>query len=104
MEIEDFGSEIEMRGEIGCIGGIIISVNKTIRYVQDDLVQTSNYSYNVRKLNGHNWFRYDNGHVHEGHLDEHHKDVFNPETGERFPSEWVGKERWPHLSLSLIHI
>lgn len=98
LSFEDFGEFVELKGEIGCIGGIIISVCKVIEYVDEEHVQTCSYAYNVRKLNKGTWFRYDDAHAHEGHSDEHHKDVYDPETGVKELSEWVGENDWPHLS------
>jgi hypothetical protein len=46
-------------------------------------------------------FRYDNFHVYsrEGHPDAHHKHIFDHSTWrERTPPEWIGEDRWPHLS------
>jgi len=97
LSIEQFHDSLVMSGEICCLGGIVISVFKTMRFVTDDTVQTVGYSYNVRLYHGNNLFRYDNAHEHEGHQDAHHKDLYNPKTGERLPSKWIGEARWPTL-------
>jgi hypothetical protein len=49
-------------------------------------------------------FRYDNAHryVREGHPDEHHRHRFDHAMwSEIEPPEWIGRERWPHLSQAI---
>jgi hypothetical protein len=89
-----------IQGEIACQGNIVITVYKILDIVvsgEVPEVRTSRYSYNVRVLGKHNVFRYDNCHAHQGHPDEHHKDVFDFVTGDRVDSQWVGEQGWPTL-------
>lgn len=93
-----------MFGEIGCLGGILISVEKQLLIVgsaqSDALVQTSWYSYNASIRGGHNIWRYDNQHEDasfRGHPDPHHKHIFDWQTGDEIKVDWIGAEGWPNL-------
>lgn len=93
-----------MFGEIGCLGGIVIRVEKRLIVVEgegvDVAVQTQWYSYNVSIRNGHNIFRYDNQHddaSFRDHPDPHHKHVFDWRTGDEEEIQWVGAQGWPNL-------
>lgn len=101
---------LRLAGTIACLGGIEIDVEKTLQLVRpdatpllaselhggEDHVRTVRYRYNVRIRGRFNVFRYDNAHRHEGHADEHHKDLYDWKTGKRLRSEWIGPE-WPTL-------
>jgi len=96
---------ILLRGEIGCRGRIVIGVEKFLEILErldgDAIVETRWYTYNVRVRGKHNIFRYDNQHpeyLHIGHHDEHHKHVFDSETGEELGTVWISSDGWPHLS------
>jgi hypothetical protein len=102
LSVDDFSQAgfYVMQGEIACLGNIVITVYKIIDIVASGdvpIVRTSRYSYNVRVMGQHNVFRYDNWHAHEGHPDEHHKDLFDFTTGDRTDSKWVGEGGWPTL-------
>lgn len=93
-------------GEIGCLGKIVISVEKFIEIVsgfgEESMVRTKWYSYNVFIRGGYNISRYDNQddeYVRPGHEDEHHKHIFDWRTGEENPISpvWVGVNAWPTL-------
>ncbi len=94
-------------GEIGCLGGLVIRVEKLIRIVSQDpqepLVQTEWYAYNASLRNNHNIFRYDNQdedfNFRLGHADPHHKHTFDWCTGNELSESplWVGAEKWPTL-------
>ncbi len=95
-----------LRGQIACLGGIVITVDKFIEILEHQgsygLVQTKWYTYNVSLRGGNNIFRYDNqdkDYLRPGHQDEHHKHVFNPWNGCEIPNspEWIGLENWPTL-------
>lgn len=92
------------KGEIGCLGEIVISVDKIIAIVDfsDESVQTKRYAYNASIRGRGKIFRYDNQHSHHlrpGHLDPHHKHSFNWETNLEEPNSpvWVGESGWPTL-------
>ena len=102
IRIDDFSAAgaFIMQGEIACQGNIVVTVQKILDIVAwGDVpeVRTSHYSYNVRVLGQHNVFRYDNCHVHEGHSDAHHKDVFDFKTGDKAGTFWIGEGNWPTL-------
>lgn len=66
----------------------------------DPHVQTVEYSYNVSVYNRGNVFRYDNQHadrLHDDHSDEHHKHIFDWETGGQLSIIWIGADKWPTL-------
>lgn len=104
-------NELQLKGEISCLGNIVISVDKTLEIISGDLsrideaiVQTVDYEYNasVREIGRGrgNILRHDNAHIHPGHIDEHHKHLFDWHTGkdaENSPT-WVGVEAWPTLA------
>jgi hypothetical protein len=93
-----------LKGEIACLGNIVIAVNKTIEILEsdsdDDLVQTSEYSYNASVRGAKSFLRNDNAHPHEGHADSHHQHELDWRTETNLPGSprWVGVEGWPHLS------
>ncbi len=66
----------------------------------DAMVQTVTYSYNVSIRNQSNIFRYDNLHRFRGHPDNHHKHLYDWQTGEQLAEspEPVGVEGWPSLT------
>jgi hypothetical protein len=72
--------------------------------VNNPLVQTVWYSYNVSVRNHFNTFRYDNQDddfsFRLDHQDAHHKHVFDWQTGNELSDSpiWVGAEKWPLLS------
>jgi hypothetical protein len=92
-----------LRGEIACLGNIVVTVNKTIEILEsdseDDIVQTSGYSYNASVRGAKNFLRNDNAHSHEGHADPHHKHEFDWRTEANQPGSphWVGEQGWPTL-------
>lgn len=101
------GSEqLLMFGEIACLGGIVIRVEKALRILERNgsrsLVETDWYAYNVSVRNVANIFRYDNQDVdftfREGHQDRHHKYVFDWTTGDEQEVQWVGADNWPKLN------
>lgn len=86
---------------------MVIGVLKELEVVSDPgdpvVVQTTKYSYTVSVRGRHPIFRYDNHHedwLHQGHLDKHHRHVYDWKTGDRLPDSpiWVGADRWPTLS------
>jgi hypothetical protein len=97
------GSKIVGRGEISCLGEIVIDVYKMLSICDLDrkLIQTSEYSYNVFVRSYGNIFRYDNLDPpwREGHHDCHHKHSFDWRTGIESPGSplWIGREKWPTL-------
>lgn len=95
-----------LSGEIACLGEIVLWVDKTLDALEeirgDVIVQTTLYSYNAYVRGYHNIFRYDNldgDYLRPGHLDEHHRHVFDWRNGtERIGSPyWVGHDDWPTL-------
>ncbi len=64
---------IELKGEIACLGNILIDVHKILilqsgnSNVRSDLVHTSHYSYNASVRGFGSIFLYDNAHPHHLH-------------------------------------
>lgn len=95
-----------LEGSVGCLGEIIIEVAKFLEIVREGpvpknpYVETRWYKYHAF-IRGHRTiFRYDNqdpDYLRGGHIDEHHKHVHDPKTGEQLPESpiWVGAEGWP---------
>ena len=98
----DLGPFLEIAGEIGCAGRIVVKVWKRLEYVGDGpmpSVQTVRYSYHVSVQNGGSVFRYDDAHPHPGHADAHHRHAYDwprPSEVEGSPT-WVGAAGWPTL-------
>ncbi|MEL6603743.1 MAG: hypothetical protein AAFP20_11025 [Cyanobacteria bacterium J06614_10] len=98
--------QLLMYGEIACLGGIVVRVEKALRILESNgsnsLVETDWYAYNVSVRNVANVFRYDNQDVdftfREGHQDRHHKHVFDWTTGDELEVQWVGADNWPKLN------
>ncbi len=94
------GQGFLLEGEIACKGRIVISVRKFLGLVPrggEFDVQTNQYAYNVRVMGQGTVFRYDNHHVHAGHQDAHHKDVYRFPSDEKIGALWVGEAGWPTL-------
>lgn len=116
LSVKPYPSAIGIRGEMSCIGNIIISVDKILDILDDfpglggdKTVKTNWYAYNVSVRNVGNIFRYDNQHedyLYPGHQDSHHKHVFDLCTGKELiqSPEWVGVERWPTLGDVIIEV
>lgn len=72
---------IWLDGQLGCLGGIVITVEKTLVVVDDNddvpTVQTSEYNYNASVFGRGNIERHDNAHVHPGHSTAHHWHEFD---------------------------
>jgi hypothetical protein len=95
-----FADSLLMVGQIGCKGNIVITVEKLLAITDEEIVQTVRYSYQATIRNGHKILRYDNQHAHHGHADDHHKHVFNFQTGDELANSphWIGVDGWPTLS------
>ena len=97
------GGILSMTGEIACLGGIVVRVEKYLEVLAgealDAYVRTFEYKYNAFVRNHNNILRYDNTHVCEGHADPHHKHMFDWKTGDSLPGfpAWVGEHGWPTL-------
>lgn len=95
---------VELSGEIGCLGNIVISVSNTLQIHSgvdrsDWGVETIRYAYNASVRNHDNIIGYDNVHVHSGHLDAHHRHRFDWRTDTAIGGpEWIGIENWPTLA------
>jgi hypothetical protein len=92
-------SLITLKGLIGCLGGIVIAVDKTLIILDasdNPHVQTIDYAYNAWVRGHFNFLRYDNAHVHPGHPDPHHRHKYDWRTG-RGVVEHVGEGAWPTL-------
>jgi Family of unknown function (DUF6516) len=98
--------ELSIEGRIRCQNRLFIDVKKFLEVREHrgrTQVRTVDYRYHVgvEEPEARSIFRYDNAHryVKEGHPDAHHKHRFDHTTwGEITPPEWIGEERWPHLS------
>jgi hypothetical protein len=95
--------EIELSGQLLCLGGIVIGVRKVLEVVEDHetdpLVQTVEYAYNAH-LSGHgNFLRCDNSHAHPGHETDNHRHEWDYRTEEDLPGSprCTGID-WPLLS------
>ena len=105
LAIERFGPNIYLGGQVGCLGGIIVSVMKKIAILNhepDPFVQTEMYSYNASIAGRGSIFRYDNQHpdnLHPGHQDPHHKHLFDWKSSEELEGSpiWLGETAWPTL-------
>lgn len=92
---------MRMRGEIACLGEIVISVEKLMQVMQgtagspDATIQTVYYAYNASVRGGRNIARVDNA-DHHNHPDRHHRHDFDPQTGAEKLS-WIGEDAWPTL-------
>jgi hypothetical protein len=98
--IDDNPYEISLKGEIACLGHLLITVDKTLEILQGSgenaLVQTIVYDYNVSVRGYGNVFRYDNCHSRTGHPDNHHKHEFDWKLNEQGEGKvvWIGAEKW----------
>ena len=96
-------SLLTIRGEISCLGDIVIRVSKTLDVLDDGTadppVQTFLYAYNAFVRDQNSFLRHDNTHQYPGHADEHHRHDFDWRSGEHFPGSpsWVGPDGWPTL-------
>lgn len=103
LDFNQEGSIIIGRGEISCLGEIVIDVYKmlSIYDLNYRFVQTSKYSYNVFVRGYGNIFRYDNLDPpwRPNHQDSHHKHIFDWRTGTEMGGSplWIGREKWPTL-------
>lgn len=94
-------------GRIECQHGLFVEVKKFLAVENlasgERQAQTVKYTYHagVSGKQDRGIFQYDNYHAYrrEGHADEHHKHVWDPATWRKqSPPEWIGRDRWPHLS------
>ncbi len=98
----DFGPFLELAGEIGCAGRIVVKVWKRLEYSGEGdipFVRTVRYSYHVSVQHAGSLFRYDDAHPYPGHADAHHRHQYgwpNPGQVDGSPA-WVGAARWPTL-------
>jgi hypothetical protein len=92
---------IWLRGQIACLGDIVITVAKMLRIVdaKKNRVLAERYNYNVHLSDGALILRYDNAHSHPGHRDAYHKHVYDPFVGDVTGRvEWIGHDYWPTLA------
>ncbi len=112
LELDIYGSDLYMVGELGCLGNIVIRVEKKLEFVEspeekNPAIQTVYYSYNVSIRNEHNIFRYDNQDedfsFRSGHSDEHHKHLYDLHNGEEVDGSpiWIGAHAWPTLGQTI---
>ena len=95
-------STIFLGGQIGCLGRIVIGVEKLLSVLDSSdnpNVQTETYSYHVGVKPIASLFRYDNSHQHVGHPDPHHRHAFVWSGHEQRPDSptWIGADNWPTL-------
>ena len=94
---------LTIKGEISCLGGVVIFVNKTLDVIDDGTtdppVQTFLYAYNAFVRGQKSFLRHDNTHRYSGHADEHHRHELDLSTGKELPGSpmWVGPDGWPTL-------
>lgn len=93
------GGFIRIAGEIGCLGQIVIAVEKRLTVVDyagdDPIVQTLRYGYNA-SVRGHNTFFRHDSEDHHGFADGHHRHICDWRTGQG-RVEWVSDVKWPTL-------
>lgn len=102
----DFGTVgvLTIKGEISCLGNILIRVEKNLVVIEDGtpdpLVQTVDYAYNASIRGQETILRHDNLHRYPGHQDEHHRHEYDWNTGDDLAGSpsWVGAQGWPTLS------
>jgi hypothetical protein len=74
-----------LKGEIACLGEIVITVYKELEIVgvvaDDFKVQTRRYAYNASVRGFSNFLRYDDAHEYPGHQDRYHRHDFDWRTG-----------------------
>lgn len=97
--IEGTGA-IRLHGEIRCVGDITITVEKVLIILEGTdrtaLIQTIEYSYNVRLKGVGNIVRYDS--PHEDHNADHHVHRFDVLNGDRKGTTKLhGEAGWPTL-------
>lgn len=101
-----------MIGDIGCLGNILVTVEKYLAIVTDEttpagvldgdhdaLVHTITYAYHAGIRGGGMILRYDNNHPWPGHPDEHHvhRGNWRDADDDSGKIEWVGEQHWPTL-------
>lgn len=95
-----------LEGEVGCLGEIVIEVQKFLEITGEGqtstnpCIETRWYKYHVFIRNWRSVFRYDNedpDYMRKGHQDEHHKHVYDLETGDEISGspKWIGAADWP---------
>jgi len=98
---------ILIKGRNYCDHGLFLDVEKYLEVIDSGSgskwVRTDTYGYlgGIEGDQDRAIFRYDNFHVYEreGHRDAHHRHRFEHDTWQEIePPEWIGAERWPHLS------
>lgn len=92
-----------MFGEIACMGGIVVRVEKYLEVLEgeglDASVRTVEYKYNAFIRGRNNVLRYDNSHSYPDHADAHHRHEYDWKSGKQPESAtWVGEHRWPTLN------
>lgn len=97
----EYSSFIELCGQIPCLGGIVITVEKYLRVLPGDgeqVVQTWRYNYNASVQDHGNIMRYDNA-DHHGFPDPHHRHDYDWRTGRELNASpvHVGEAQWPTL-------
>ena len=103
-----YPGELQIRGDIGCRGSIVVSVCKVLHVIDsgdiaDPFVQTFEYSYNASVRGYREFLRYDNAHPHPGHADHHHRHDLDWRTGAPLAGSptWIGASGWPTLGTFL---
>ena len=113
LEFSSLPYKFRLKGEIACLGDIIISVDKMLEVIDfvngDPMVQTLWYAYNARVKSCGNFLRYDNqdpDYLRPGHGDDHHKHMFDWRDGIEYPGSpyWVGKKEWPVLGAVITEV
>lgn len=91
---------LEVRGDIICRGGIVLTVRKRLRIIPGasaaaTQVQTIEYKYNARVEGRGNILRYDSPHRHRPY---HHKHSYDAFDADRSPAlNRMGDDDWPTL-------
>ncbi len=95
---------VRLSGRIRCQHGIFLDVDKVLEIERRNgkaYVRTQRYNYQAMIAGSppRPIFRYDNAHGYPGHADDHHKHCVDYRVWEYIePPEWIGHDRWPHIS------
>ena len=88
---------VQVAGEIYCLGGIVVEVEKYLETYEANsgqiFVRSFSYRYNAYITGKHNVLRYDNGHD----FDEYHRHVWAIETGAEMEERTITRSEFPTL-------
>ncbi len=99
---------VTVSGRLRCQDGIYLDVRKILELNERNQVRTSKYKYHagIAGEGSRPLFRYDNAHGYgrAGHVDNHHKHVFDETGKESRDPEWIGRDRWPTMREVIVEL